>query len=59
MRAPTIRKLIAGAVAQMFDQRDLAEISSPDFPDERLTQPGVRSSNGSANGRITEKDLLS
>ena len=41
LRAPTIRKLIAnGQVAQsMFDQRDLAEISSPDLPDfprERL-----------------------
>ena len=38
LRAPTIRKLIkAGQVAQtMFDQRDLAEISSPDFPAERL-----------------------
>ena len=38
LRAPTIRKLIkAGKVAQtMFDERDLAEISSPDFPGERL-----------------------
>ena len=38
LRVPTIRKLIAnGQVAQsMFDQRDLAEISSPDFPRERL-----------------------
>ena len=38
LRAPTIRKLIkAGEVAQtMFDERDLVEISSPDFPGERL-----------------------
>ena len=38
LRAPTIRKLIAnGQVAQsMFDERDLAEIGSPDFPGERL-----------------------
>ena len=38
LRAPTIRKLIAaGHVAQsLFDERDLAEISSPDFPGERL-----------------------
>ena len=38
LRAPTIRKLIkAGQVAQtMFDERDLAEISSPEFPGERL-----------------------
>ena len=38
LRAPTIRKLVAaGRVTQsLFDERDLAEISSPDFPDERL-----------------------
>ena len=38
LRAPTIGKLIvAGRVAQaLFDERDLAEISSPDFPGERL-----------------------
>ena len=38
LRAPTIRKLIkAGEVAQtMFDERDLAEISSSEFPGERL-----------------------
>ena len=38
LRATTIRKLIrTGQVAQtMFDERDLAEISSPDFPGERL-----------------------
>ena len=38
LRAPTIRKLIAaGQVAQsLFDERDLAEISSPEFPGERL-----------------------
>ncbi len=38
LRAPAIRKLIAaGHVAQsLFDERDLAEISSPDFPGERL-----------------------
>ena len=36
--ACAIRKLIAnGEVAQsMFDERDLAEISSPDFPGDRL-----------------------
>ncbi len=38
LRAPTIRKLIAaGSVTPtLFDERDLAEISSPDFPGERL-----------------------
>lgn len=38
LRAPTIRKLLAaGQVTRsLFDERDLAEISSPDFPGERL-----------------------
>jgi transposase len=37
-RAPAIRKLVAGGAIQLslFDQRDLAEISSPDYPDETL-----------------------
>jgi hypothetical protein len=39
LRAPAIRKLMAdGGPLQMslFDQQDLAEITSPDFPGERL-----------------------
>ena len=38
LRAPTIRKLIAAGrvTPSLFDERDLAEISSPDFPGERL-----------------------
>ena len=38
LRAPAIRKLAEdGLVApSLFDQRDLAEITSPDFPGERL-----------------------
>jgi len=38
LRAPHIRTLVAGGHLQLslFDERDLAEISSPDFPDERL-----------------------
>jgi hypothetical protein len=39
LRAPAIRKLMAdGGPLQLslFDQQDLAEISSPDFPGERL-----------------------
>ena len=38
LRAPTIRKLVdAGAVTpSFFDERDLAEITSEDFPGERL-----------------------
>jgi hypothetical protein len=38
LRGPAIAKLLAqGAIEpSLFDQRDLAEISSPDFPGERL-----------------------
>ncbi len=38
LRAPAIRKLVDGGALQLglFDERDLAEISSPDYPGERL-----------------------
>jgi transposase len=38
LRAPAIRKLVKDGSVQLslFDQKDLAEISSPDFPGERL-----------------------
>jgi hypothetical protein len=38
LRSPAIRKLVEGGFVQMslFDQKDLAEITSPDFPGERL-----------------------
>src|SRR6266566_3134416 len=39
LRAPAIRKLLAGdgpLQLSLFDEQDLAEISSPDFPGERL-----------------------
>lgn len=38
LRAPAIKKLAAAGVLQpsLFDSRDLAEITHPDFPDERL-----------------------
>ncbi len=38
LRAPQIQKLVADGVLQLslFDQRDLAEIRHPDYPDERL-----------------------
>lgn len=38
LRAPTIRRLHEEGPLQLslFDERDLAEIRSPDFPDERL-----------------------
>jgi hypothetical protein len=38
LRAPQVKKLVRGGDLQLtlFDQTDLAEISSPDFPGERL-----------------------
>lgn len=38
LRAPAIKKLVKDGLLQLsvFDQRDLAEIASPDFPGERL-----------------------
>ena len=38
LRAPAIRSLVEAAAIQLslFDQRDLAEIASPDYPGERL-----------------------
>src|SRR5262249_20970362 len=38
LRAPQIKALVAQGALQLslFDQRDLAEITSPDFPGERL-----------------------
>ena len=38
LRGPAIRQLAAGGRLQfsLFDTRDMAEISSPDYPDERL-----------------------
>ena len=38
LRAPTIRKLVAAGTVtpSLFDERDLAEVTSEDFPGERL-----------------------
>ncbi len=38
LRSPAIRKLVQSGALQMslFDERNLAEIHSPDYPDERL-----------------------
>ena len=38
LRSPAIAKLVAQKIIQpsLFDQMDLAEIASPDYPDERL-----------------------
>jgi hypothetical protein len=38
LRAPAIRELVKGGALQLslFDQRDMASITAPDFPNERL-----------------------
>jgi transposase len=38
LRAPQVRKLVEGEILQLslFDERDLGEIASPDYPGERL-----------------------
>jgi Transposase DDE domain len=38
LRAPAIRELVEGGALQLslFDQRDMASITAPEFPDERL-----------------------
>src|SRR3989339_83193 len=38
LRAPAIRRLVSGGALQLslFDARDMGEITSPDYPGERL-----------------------
>jgi hypothetical protein len=59
LRAPAIRKLMAdGGPLQMslFDEQDLAEITSPDFPGERLV--ACRNPALAADRARTREDLL-
>ena len=59
LRAPAIRKLMAeGGPLQLslFDQQDLAEITSPDFPGERLV--ACRNPVLAADRARTREDLL-
>ena len=59
LRAPAIRKLMAdGGPLQMslFDEQDLAEITSPDFPGERLI--ACRNPALAADRARTREDLL-
>ena len=59
LRAPAIRKLMAdGGPLQLslFDQQDLAEITSPDFPGERLI--ACRNPVLAADRARTREDLL-
>jgi hypothetical protein len=59
LRAPAIRKLIADdgpLQLSLFDQQDLAEITSPDFPGERLI--ACRNPVLAADRARTREDLL-
>jgi hypothetical protein len=59
LRAPAIKKLMAdGGPLQLslFDQQDLAEITSPDFPGERLV--ACRNPHLAADRARTREDLL-
>jgi hypothetical protein len=59
LRAPAIRKLMAGdgpLQLSLFDQQDLAEITSPDFPGERLV--ACRNPVLAADRARTREDLL-
>jgi transposase len=67
LRAPAIRSLAEAGLLQLslFDERDLAEITSPDYPNERLIVcrnpwlAGERSRKRDDLLAATERDLLS
>jgi len=58
LRAPAIRELVEGGVLQLslFDQRDMASITAPDFPGERLVV--CRNPNLAAGRSRKREDLL-
>jgi hypothetical protein len=58
LRAPAITELVKGGVLQLslFDQRDMASITSPDFPGERLIV--CRNPNLAAERTRKRQDLL-
>jgi hypothetical protein len=58
LRAPAIRELVEGGVLQLslFDQRDMASITAPDFPGERLVV--CRNPNLAAERTRKREDLL-
>ena len=66
LRAPAIRSLVeAGAIQlSLFDARDLAEITAPDYPGERLVvcrNPMLADERGRKRGELldaTEKELI-
>jgi transposase len=58
LRAPTIRALVTSGALQLslFDQRDMASITAPEFPSERLVV--CRNSELAAERTRTRQDLL-
>ena len=64
LRAPAIKELVKGGALQLslFDQRDMASITSPDFPGERLipgSSPGTcRNPDLAAERTRKRQDLL-
>jgi transposase len=66
LRAPAIRSLAEAGMLQLslFDQRDLAEITSPDYPNERLIvcrNPFLAEERARKRGELleaTERELL-
>jgi hypothetical protein len=65
LRGPAIKELLNGGVLQLtlFDKRDMASITSPDFPGERLVvcrNPDLAAERGRKRDELlaaTEKDL--
>jgi hypothetical protein len=65
LRAPQIRALVAGGAVQMslFDERDMAAITAPDYPGERLIvcrNPALAAERGRKRDELlaaTERDL--
>jgi Transposase DDE domain len=65
LRAPAIKELVEGGALQLtlFDQRDMAAITSPDYPDERLIvcrNPDLAAERGRKRADLleaTERDL--
>jgi transposase len=58
LRAPAIKELVKSGALQLslFDQRDIASITSPDFPDERLVV--CRNPDLAAERTRTREELL-
>lgn len=60
LRAPSIKKLVAAGVLQptLFDEQDLAEITHPDYPGERLVacrNPFLATERGRKRGELLDR----